>query len=142
MRFIHYSAKPLGTIYSVSQDSNSEWKPRGLWVSVEDDWIKWCKAENYCLQNLKYFTEIIINKKSKILYLKNALDIDTFEKRFTLPAKEWQVKSINWIKIASKYHGIIIAPYVWERRLSSVWYYAWDCASGCIWDANAISKAL
>jgi hypothetical protein len=49
---------------------------------------------------------------------------------------------IDWRRVASVYDGIIIAPYQWSRRLDggARWYYGWDCASGCIWNATAIAR--
>jgi len=52
--------------------------------------------------------------------------------------------NINWPAVAEKYDGIIIAPYIWQRRLSDnpdhFWYYGWDCASGCIWNTEVIEE--
>ncbi len=49
---------------------------------------------------------------------------------------------IDWIKVAKQYAGLIIAPYQWGYRLEpgTHWYYGWDCASGCIWDASVIER--
>lgn len=51
---------------------------------------------------------------------------------------------IDWRRVAESYQGIVIAPYVWARRhhLASGWYYAWDCASGCIWDSAAVAAIM
>ena len=48
---------------------------------------------------------------------------------------------IDWRLVAEEWQGIVIAPYLWERRFDSDarWYYSWDCASGCIWDHRAIA---
>ncbi|QBI98814.1 hypothetical protein SEA_BOBBY_184 [Mycobacterium phage Bobby] len=47
---------------------------------------------------------------------------------------------IDWGKVAADYGGIIIAPYQWSRRMDPHWYYTWDCASGCIWNLEAIES--
>ncbi|MEQ1888067.1 MAG: hypothetical protein ABL951_02670 [Alphaproteobacteria bacterium] len=49
---------------------------------------------------------------------------------------------MNWSAMANRYDGVIIAPYCHEKRcsLSAVWYYGWDCASGRIWNADAIER--
>jgi hypothetical protein len=51
---------------------------------------------------------------------------------------------IEWRKVAERFDGIIIAPYIWQRRLDleSSWYYSWDCASGCIWNASAVREIV
>ncbi len=47
-------------------------------------------------------------------------------------------------QVAKLYQGIIIAPYCYSIRLDNdcFWYYPWDCASGCIWDATAIAALV
>jgi hypothetical protein len=47
---------------------------------------------------------------------------------------------IDWQRVAEQHQGIIITPYQWECRYSIDWYYIWDCASGCIWDPDAIES--
>jgi hypothetical protein len=47
---------------------------------------------------------------------------------------------IDWPVVAEGWAGVEINPYLWKRRLNGgMWYYGWDCASGCIWDKRAIS---
>jgi hypothetical protein len=46
---------------------------------------------------------------------------------------------IDWPRVAERFDGVIIAPYQWKHRLELMWYYGWDCASGCIWNARAVS---
>jgi hypothetical protein len=150
MRLLHYSAQPLGTIHSVEQADSGNcgrgFKPRGLWVSVEgeDDWASWCKSEQFALENLTHAHEISLAPDAKILRLSTPDDIDRLTRAF--PARLsgiTSVSGIRWDEIARDYHGIIIAPYVWERRLdpAASWYYPWDCASGCIWDAASVADA-
>jgi len=38
--------------------------------------------------------------------------------------------------VSKEYDGIEIAPYQWDARLSLIWYYGWDVASGCIWNLD------
>jgi hypothetical protein len=47
---------------------------------------------------------------------------------------------INWNWVMGIYKGIIINPYLYERRYTYLWYNGWDCASGCIWDTNCIKS--
>ena len=124
-------------------------KPRGLWVSVkgENDWPSWCRAEEFRLDDLAFAQEIRLALGAQIIRLKNAADIDFFtaqygrQTRFTTFLGEL---AIDWSAVARDYQGIIIAPYVWERRLhrSTSWYYGWDCAAACIWDAAAVAEIL
>jgi hypothetical protein len=50
--------------------------------------------------------------------------------------------AIDWPRVAAEYQGIIIHPYLGSRRMSRFgrWYYLWDVASGCVWDAAAVKS--
>lgn len=67
-------------------------------------------------------------------------------KKFQILRKPFQYYTIDWFQVVRNFPGIIIAPYLWERRNSnrsnwdSCWYYGWDCASGCIWDLRCIES--
>lgn len=139
-RLIHYSEKSLASVYSVAQDDcHSNFKPSGLWVSVEGDadWPSWCRDENFHLGRLTHQTEIILAPTANILRISDAAGLDEFTKEFA-----YSSYGVNWPAVAEKWQGIIIAPYCYERRLAghATWYYTWDCASGCIWDAAAVAE--
>lgn len=152
MRFIHYSAEPLNTVLSVSQYAArcSYEKPRGLWISAgdgEDGWRAWCESENFCLESLAHSTEISLTPDANILRLNDARGIDQLTREFGFVpdfyrGSGYERRAISWDKVAERYSGIIIAPYCWSRRLHerTGWYYGWDCASGCIWDAAAVQQ--
>lgn len=147
----HYSKKPIDVIYSVEQDKiGAGCKPLGVWVSVdgEDDWSSWCQGEGIYLDRLKFRYRIYLSTTANLLHLKTVDDIDLFTTeygvsgpRLSLP-KARPVHHIKWREVAKKYQGIIICPYQWSKRVctSCMWYYAWDCASGCIWDAAAVER--
>lgn len=148
-KLIHYSHRRVKKVHSVPQHNRPYFKPSGFWVSVEgndDGWREWCQAESFGLERLSHEHEVILDDKANILYLKNAADIDEFHAKYKAPTftsdKLRDRLYIDWARVAKDYQGIIIAPYCYERRLDSnaFWYYAWDCASGCIWDADAIKS--
>ena len=147
-RYIHYSEAPLLTaLYNKCQDDASCAKPNGLWFSVEreranDGWRDWCVAEKYRPEALTYVAELELDE-SRICRITSACELDAFDEQYTAPLfNGFVVHYIDWRKVAEKFAGIIIAPYIWERRLrgeASGWYYGWDCASGCVWDASAVN---
>lgn len=118
-------------------------KPRGLWYGVDHDWRCWCEQE--MPHWMEGVADLVVNihADANILTLSNVRDLITFTKEYTVreerPGVVWQ---INWPTIAEKYDGIEIAPYMWEARMKegTFWYYAWDCASGCIWNLKAIKS--
>jgi len=142
-KLVHYSNMDSVEVWSNTQNPR-EFKPAGLWVTVEgeDDWKSWCQRENFQLENLMYAYDVKLNAASKILRLQSAADIDMFTTQYQ---SRWQLSplhAIDWRKVASEYSAIIIAPYIYQRRHTpqTLWYYPWDCASGCIWDKDAIES--
>lgn len=152
-RLIHYSKQPLTSVYSTPVEKQCArqglGKPVGLWVSAEgeQDWKEWCESEQWGLDGFVHATEIVLAPKASILRLGSAKSIDNFHEEYNAIVFRYGgglgVKTaIEWHRVMRKYAGIIIAPYIWERRLdgpASDWYYGWDCASGCIWNAESIA---
>lgn len=145
MRLIHYSAKPLTTIRSMPHDPArcGAYKTLGLWVSVEGDydWRWWCESESFGLDRLTHATEIILVANANIKHLRDARDIDRFTDRFHPKRRPKWDHDLDWLAIRERWNGLIIAPYIWSRRVAphTSWYYGWDCASGVIWNADAIA---
>ncbi len=147
MRLIHYSAKPLTSMRSMkhAEDGAGAYKTPGLWVSVEGpmDWLEWCRAESFGLRSFTYATEIVLAEDARVLHLSGAKAIDKFTAKFQPRDKrgDWDHR-IDWPAIRRRWRGLVIAPYCYARRLSqhTSWYYGWDCASGVIWDAEAVKE--
>lgn len=160
LELIHFSKDPFLLSQRTYSQSEKNLKPMGLWVSVhneEDNWSRWCIQEDYELDNLSHKTKIKLRDNGKFIWLKTLNDINDFSKQFS--KSSWTVSgdlnisgkdvfrafhhissSIKWDKVAEDADGIVISPYIWEARLHTdfSWYYPWDCASGCIWNLDAI----
>lgn len=170
LKLIHYSADELQAFivrpvnpYPPSKDNERLplGKPVGFWVSVEGPdsfgWSNWCNDTDW-QDRLKYAYEVKLAPDANILYLSTGKDIDDFTKKYRdhdNPTNKILTDSrqkfgggmntmyIDWGKVAREgYQGIIITPYVYSRRIAGhcTWYYGWDCASGCIWDSQAIQS--
>lgn len=146
-RLIHYTDEKFELDRNKSyKENNFKSKPGAFWFSVEGeyDWKWWCKAENFRLDYLKIQYEVILKKDAKILVLDDADEVIKFTEENLYPKARFKddTYELDWEKISKKYQGIIISPYQWGLRLSikTGWYYGWDCASGCIWDLNAIEE--
>lgn len=150
LNLIHYAATPVGPLESREQDIEGGLKPKGLWVSVEgnnDGWRAWCEAEQFGLDRLVVAHRVTLAEGANILHLTGAEQLDDFTANYSLTtgwltAPDRLGYRIDWRAVADKYLGIVIAPYIWSRRLAlhTHWYYGWDCASGCIWDPAAIAS--
>ena len=145
MKLIHYSAEPLSQVNSVTQNhlvALDGFKPNGVWFSVDDDWKRWCLRENFHPAALRHATEIVLSESANMLTLSTAEQLDLFTRQYSKPCEGllFLRLEIDWEAVAKQYNGIIIAPYCGERRLRHRWYYGWACASGCIWNAEAIRE--
>ena len=147
---MHYSPSPLTCVHSTQQNADYDLhafnKPKGLWLSVEgeDDWKAWCESEQFMTARLKYIHEIQLHDDADIIRLTCRKDMEQFTKRYGRKSEfarrfSFDERAIQWTRVANEHQGIIIAPYIWSARLELNWYYGWDCASGCIWDSNAVN---
>ena len=132
----HFTDADAVAPHSTAQDDS--WaKPNGLWVSVdgEDDWASWCESEEYGIGRNRF--AVTLAAASDVLVLATPGEVIEFGREYQLDTYR-----LEWSRVAEKHAGIIIAPYQWSLRLSreTSWYYPWDCASGCIWDATAIES--
>jgi hypothetical protein len=153
MRFIHYSDVPVPKVEPKLQDGHDsrDSKPIGLWLSVigedgSDSWKKYCEQTNKPLG--PHRIEIVI-KENVVLHVRNAAEIDKLTRTYGyFPECREHEKShpdfarsaICWRRVAEKYDGIVVAPECVERRREPLWYYTWDCASGCVWSPNAVKE--
>lgn len=151
MRLVHFSSRHVPIIRDEEQETRfplgSFEKPKGLWVSDEDSelgWHAWCKAEQFGLDRFTHTHDVYLKENSNILLLQSAEDIDMFTEQYKTDLSDIYGENaryfdgINWHRVAENHNGILITPYIWERRLerNTSWYYGWDCASGCIWRAS------
>jgi hypothetical protein len=152
MKLIHWDKEPLALDHNrVYPDSERDayFKPKGLWVSDEHDfgWSHWCSAEQFDTMGLIYEHEVELWPDHNILIIRDVEGLDKFHERFgrdlldglrpllgSNPRKDW----LDWRAVYPLWQGIIVTPYLWERRMEYMWYYGWDCASGAIWDLSAI----
>lgn len=118
-------------------------KPLGFWYSVGGSWMEWCLEE--CPHWVRpYIYEVTILDSKSIKSICNVEEFDKFDSEYALPQKHpcRFTDHIDWDKLKNEFSGIQISPYLWKRRLESVWYYGWDCASGCVWDFSSIRLHL
>lgn len=147
MRLLHHSKVQVDQIYPREQFAGADRfdKPNGFWVSVEgeDDWESWCRDNDFCLNRLTHTHEVVLKPDANVLILSGEQDIRDFHAEYGKPLHpEVRGEGIDWPRVAEKYDGIIITPYVWSMRHDIVifWYYTWDCASGCIWDPKCVES--
>jgi len=151
MRLTHWSPEPfvLDRTRTYDQTEFGNGKPRGLWLSDEDDygWKEWCQSEEWGLGTLEHATEFELADSHGLCVISNVPDLRQFTSLYrghpvfrglggTSLGSHW----IDWARVAEKYTGVLITPYHWSARLDldARWYYGWDVASACIWNLDAI----
>ena len=129
-----FTFDPTRTYEQVDYDM----KPKGFWLSVDDDWRRWCKGDGMD-DWVDGITPVEFDVDTNAcLWLDTAEAIDRFHAEHHTDhfRREYY---IDWRPVADTYAGIIIAPYQWSRRLDGPsWYYTWDCASACVWDLSVL----
>jgi hypothetical protein len=155
MKWVHYTDSPA-PIELVNREQENEkfspyGKPSGLWITpegIDQNWYDWCMAEEFRTEQLAYTHEVIIKPESKLLTINSDKDLRDFTEKYAISDDAYIPffdliggKPIDWVRVATEYQGILIPEYIGTCRMSrkTSWYYGWDCGSGCIWDASAIS---
>lgn len=139
----HYSHHRIDVVRSVTNPPGGHRKPRGFWLSVDgsgEGWADWCK-ENDFDSGWRYVYGVNLSRGANILMIEDVSGLDSFTEEYGVSMDRHHSTLIEWARVADDYQGVIISPYQWGRRLdgpASGWYYGWDCASGCIWDADAV----
>jgi len=165
-RWVHYSSRPdqivfYDTDYSKAKGEHGHFKPIGLWITPygqEDNWFEWSMGEEFRISKLNYVHDVELAACANILRITSVEGLDAFSQEYAIDLFSNNQKAISpttgerleswmycdWPRLAKIYDGIMISPYQWSRRhmthngSKTDWYYSWDCASGCIWNARAI----
>lgn len=122
-------------------------KPRGFWLSVDGDWERWLEGEGLDGDDWGVATVAFDLDVERCLRLSTVAELDRFHDEYVMSnvpcaVGRWDFYRIDWAPLAALAAGIVIAPYLWERRLdgeASKWYYGWDAACACVWDLSAVS---
>ncbi len=156
-RRLHISKDPIEKF--ISKRQRIEMKPTGIWYGFNDSWFDWM-MEAGCNWFQPYIYEVVVDEE-RVLRISNLDEFDEFEDEYgSLPAYMLRAKNagldfmlpampdmmrrlslhIDWPKLSKQYSALEITPYQWKRRLESIWYYGWDCASGCIWNRKGLKE--
>src|SRR6202030_613066 len=97
-------------------------KPRGLWISVQNKgsfgWKEWCLGEGFRLEELVKPHLVTLKSNANILLISSVEEFDKFHEQFKEVLKPGlSIHNIKWAEVAKQWDGLIIAPYLWERRL-------------------------
>lgn len=119
-------------------------KPVGLWYSIGAEWLDWCVGQEFQLHRLAHVFKVTLDM-GRILELNSNAKIRTFYVERGRPiAPGLQMLDFDWRAVGNRYHGIEINPYPWDMRQAfdagSLMISAWDVASGCVWNMDAVKR--
>jgi len=135
---IHLSAKPLGLARRVTQQ-RTQLKPTGIWYACGYDWIRWLQGEQPdWLAGVRHAYLLDVDLR-ELAVLDTLSKLDDFDGTYGFGREH--VGQIDWHAVAKLYGGVEICPYQRQRRMSLLWYYGWDVASGVIWSPHALVGA-
>jgi len=154
MKLIHYSSQEVTKVHA-GVERQHPFKPHGLWVSdddCEDNWHAWCMSKKFNLGTLTHVHSVEMTPGANVRILSSAAELEQFTETFrrsdmgkfppSYGDNRRNIFIIDWDLVRAKYDGLIITPYIWSKRLELLWYYGWDCASGCIWNPDVVGIRL
>lgn len=150
LKLIHYTLRPVKEMYHAPQSRPPLYKPKGLWVSAEgygDTWLDYLVSAGQLRDGL-LMQEVLLSPDANILRIRTTEEFDAFETDYVARQKHFRIYGlISWLSVARSCQGIVIAPWIDDRRWGSTpsglrggWYWGWDCACGCIWDPEAVES--
>lgn len=142
-RWVHFSDAPIREACTTEQADRiaSFSKPKGLWVSDENaltSWSAWCVDNDFREVATQVAHAVEFAADAKLLHLSIGSELRAFTDAYLAAARPGP--GIDWRAVSREWHGLLITPYLWSERLDVDWYYGWDCASGCVWHADAIAS--
>lgn len=122
-------------------------KPTGFWVSVAGphDWPAYLSSFGQTVLPA-YRHRVELAPDARILRLDSVDALLAFGADHALSSVHGTDvppgEAVDWDRVEREWQGILITPFQHSVRRDPRcrWYYGWDCASGCIWDARAIAS--
>ena len=141
--YYHYSNKELIFDELLVREQEEHYKPKGVWLSYENEWLDWCEREGFSTCNLStcniYRTKL---KYDNLYVIKTLDDLITLNKKY--PAEY----SIDWKKLSSDYEGIVFENYYSIKKEllpnfnfcqnNLTWFLGIDVNSACIWNPKNV----
>lgn len=144
MVYKHWSNTPIVELYDV-REQMTVFKPQGLWLSYEDEWIEWCKEHGFSM-GTKYEYEVILTKEHGLYEITSLDDLKRLNNVYT-----------SWDAVAKVYNGVLVKNYQKIRhqvllgidwvskndQLGYMWFLGLDINCACIWrPSRAICQAI
>jgi hypothetical protein len=151
MNFLHYTTNPISKLKSTSFTSSQFiGKPIGLWLSVGDDWLKWCENNGFYTfnKNNYHVYDFFIQDTSKLCVIYSRDALFDFVKKYECEFVD-TATGIDWKRVYTDYDGIAFYNY-FNIKLSlplkdiyrMTWFYGIDVSSVCVWNTDILRYSL
>lgn len=123
----HYTDKPF---QEAQREYNKDGcKPDGLWLSYNDEWLKYCIEEGFHTDDDSYCYEVTLDG--------NFITIETVQQYIEFNTK-YKPRYMGWSKVKAEYDGIKILNYKDIKGNiplipDNTWFYGLDVSCACVW---------
>lgn len=151
----HYSRGAVQEVKPAVQPNPAagKLKPRGFWVSVGDAWAEWCRQNSFGppakAPDELFVYRVVLDSSARILAAGTAEETEALVEEYGIKLHPdlIEARTLDWKAISQDgYDGIILTEYLYgaglRREPRGLWYYGWDCASGCIWGGQEVVESL
>lgn len=111
MTWYHYSSNSLNEkLYNVNKQKNMNGKPCGFWLSYNNEWLEWCKSQEFYTYNPdNYYRYEYSLDKLNLYKISSIEELRAFQDKYA--GQDKYTAKIDWAKVATEYDGIIFLNY-------------------------------
>lgn len=119
-------------------------KPRGLYLSVDDAWIQWMRSQEFYLKLYQWVYEFEFKSFANILIIQTFKELMDFVKKY--PDTSNGKGMIDWDCVEKEYDGIGFKNYKEIKNMCfsfvnvPMWYYGLDVNCYVIWNCEILEE--
>ena len=125
-------------------------KPVGLWLSYNDEWMEWCANAEFYTSNIDthHIYEVDLNNIFKdsinLIKITNIEEFEIFTKKYAHFSKEFRSQKIDWYQVMQDYDGLMVLNYYQIKHsiklnMMNTWFFALDISCACIWNGTKVT---
>ena len=132
--------------------SDNALKPNGLWYDINRSWLEWCRNNDMheFIHRHVHKIEFIDDLPRPLLVIDTQTKLRLFMSNYQVGDGITAIQWIDWQGVSETYCGIELRNYHSLKRyidrrygdfsLLPLWFFAWDCDSGCLFTSTVIKS--